>query len=200
MLLGHTFAYNELYIFLPFSRMEMLKAKEPSLLSCSLFFCLPQILLSSCDGLYDTFRCTRLLSQWHLHIPVISATAPKQEPHSVSLSEVLNISKWWQFSSFELSKFPWFYWFFSAAFNLHRLLSSALTLNSEPLSCFFCPTLHGVSPEYCPPLFPLLSYLFESSLAGSHTVLSCQPFLLRRLSFMEGMQSLKVYCYTCDFL
>lgn len=90
---------------LPFSRMEMLNAQEPSLLSCSLFFCLPQILLSSCNGLYDTFWCTRLLSQWHLHIPVISVTVPKQEPHSVSLSEVLYISKWWQFSSFQLSIF-----------------------------------------------------------------------------------------------
>lgn len=52
MLLGHIFDYNELYICFAFIRIEMLMVREPSLLSCSPSFCLPQLLLSW-DGLYD---------------------------------------------------------------------------------------------------------------------------------------------------
>lgn len=55
VILGHIFAYNELYICFAFIRTEMLMVREPSLLSCSPSFCLPQVLLSWNGLYYDPF-------------------------------------------------------------------------------------------------------------------------------------------------
>lgn len=104
-------------------------------------------------------------------------------------------------SLFFIVLFFFFLLLFDSFRPFHRLLSTALTPGQRTSSMLFhARTSWGVTQILTPPLVcsPMLS---GSITVGRLSALyqQCRPIVLWRLAFMEGMQSFKAYCYTCDY-